>query len=302
MCNRVLKALLDEHIEAHKWCAYMICLQTYIHFGAHCFNVMRLTESRNSPDELLAALNNLTDDPVNGGTYLNPIPDGDINYIASVFRLFGGWTGIVITLALLWIVTSAQEAIRRSFFELFWITHHLFVIFFAFLFVHGIGRQIRGQTNVVEHNPSNCSDSPATWGTSVGCPMPTFAGSDPGTWKWILGPVLLYFLERLLRFFHSLNPSEVTKVVFHPNRVIEIQMKKSKWSARGNDNEVGEYVFLNCRQVSRLEWHPFTLTSAPEEDRLSVHIRIVGDWTGSQGSNLPPQNSSLLVKAYIHWL
>ena len=28
------------------------------------------------------------------------------------------------------------------------------------------------------------------------------------------------------------------------------------------------------------EWHPFTLTSAPEEDLLSVHVRSAGDWTG----------------------
>lgn len=27
------------------------------------------------------------------------------------------------------------------------------------------------------------------------------------------------------------------------------------------------------------QWHPFTLTSAPEEDYISVHIRVAGDWT-----------------------
>lgn len=43
--------------------------------------------------------------------------------------------------------------------------------------------------------------------------------------------------------------------------------------------EVGQYVFIQCPSVSRLEWHPFTLTSAPEEDYFSAHIRIVGDWT-----------------------
>lgn len=43
--------------------------------------------------------------------------------------------------------------------------------------------------------------------------------------------------------------------------------------------EVGQYVFLNCPAISQLEWHPFTMTSAPEEDFFSVHIRSVGDWT-----------------------
>lgn len=45
--------------------------------------------------------------------------------------------------------------------------------------------------------------------------------------------------------------------------------------------EAGQYIFLQCPAVSQLEWHPFTLTSAPEDDFFSVHIRSVGDWTGA---------------------
>lgn len=60
----------------------------------------------------------------------------------------------------------------------------------------------------------------------------------------------------------------------HPSKTLELQMKK-----KGFRMEVGQYVFIQCPSVSRLEWHPFTLTSAPEEDYFSAHIRIVGDWT-----------------------
>jgi hypothetical protein len=37
----------------------------------------------------------------------------------------------------------------------------------------------------------------------------------------------------------------------------------SRWCFGQNKNEVGEYVFLNCRELALFEWHPFTLTSAP---------------------------------------
>ena len=136
--SRTLKAVLEHNIEAHKLCAYMICLMTYSHLISHCFNIMLLTDSHNTSDGLISALNLLIDDGTNS-SYLNPIRSEKVNYIKSVFQLFGGWTGIVITLSLILIVTSAQEPIRRSFFEVFWVTHHLFVVFFAFLIIHGLG-------------------------------------------------------------------------------------------------------------------------------------------------------------------
>ncbi|KAJ0929731.1 putative NAD(P)H oxidase (H(2)O(2)-forming) [Helianthus annuus] len=41
----------------------------------------------------------------------------------------------------------------------------------------------------------------------------------------------------------------------------------------------GEYMFVKCDAVSPFEWHPFSITSAPSDDYLSVHIRALGDWT-----------------------
>jgi len=34
------------------------------------------------------------------------------------------------------------------------------------------------------------------------------------------------------------------------------------------------------------QYHPFTLTSAPEEDYISVHIRCVGDFTNELAKKL----------------
>lgn len=75
-------------------------------------------------------------------------------------------------------------------------------------------------------------------------------------------------------FVKSLTAPPVCQVVMHPSKTLELRMKR-----KGFRMEVGQYVFIQCPSVSRLEWHPFTLTSAPEEDYFSAHIRIVGDWT-----------------------
>ena len=38
---------------------------------------------------------------------------------------------------------------------------------------------------------------------------------------------------------------------------------------------------IACLSLGDSEYHPFTLTSAPHEDFLSLHIRAVGPWTSN---------------------
>jgi len=41
----------------------------------------------------------------------------------------------------------------------------------------------------------------------------------------------------------------------------------------------GMWLRIACDAVGAHEYHPFTITSAPHEDTLSLHIRAVGPWT-----------------------
>jgi NADPH oxidase len=45
----------------------------------------------------------------------------------------------------------------------------------------------------------------------------------------------------------------------------------------------GQWLFLQIPELSHLQWHPFTITSAPEDPYVSIHIRQVGDWTEALG-------------------
>ena len=47
----------------------------------------------------------------------------------------------------------------------------------------------------------------------------------------------------------------------------------------GFDYKSGQWVRIACLALGTNEYHPFTLTSAPHEDTLSLHIRAVGPWT-----------------------
>lgn len=75
-----------------------------------------------------------------------------------------------------------------------------------------------------------------------------------------LAPINPLFLPRLLL-------PDVTKLVFQ--------------KPHGFDYKSGQWVRIACLAHSSMEYHPFTLTSAPHEDLLSLHIRAVGPWTMS---------------------
>lgn len=285
-CPRRARRILDKTIRFHKLCAYAITVITLVHYYAHSANVHRFATAQTEPTFdtsdplekrirvlLIAKLAKFGEK--DGETYLNPIRK-PIYPTGGIFELTGGWTGVIMALCLLLMLTSSTEFIRRSYFELFWYVHHLFIIFFGFMLFHGSGSQIRRQTNTDVHNPEYCST--VDWSTDSKCSttLPQFEGLAPTSWIWIIVPIILYVCERILRLLRYMQPVEILNIVNHPSKVIEIQMKKRDFKAN-----VGQYIFIQCPAISHLEWHPFTLTSAPEEDYFSVHIRIVGDWTSS---------------------
>uniref|UniRef100_A0A0C9S5Y5 TSA: Wollemia nobilis Ref_Wollemi_Transcript_12342_3899 transcribed RNA sequence n=1 Tax=Wollemia nobilis TaxID=56998 RepID=A0A0C9S5Y5_9CONI len=131
-------------------------------------------------------------------------------------------------------------------FNAFWYSHHLFVIVYALLIVHGIKLYLQHK-----------------W-------------YKKSTWMYLAVPVLIYGAERLLRAFRSGYKSvKILKVAIYPGNVLALHMQKPQ----GFKYKSGQYMFVNCPAVSQFEWHPFSITSAPGDDYLSVHIRSIGDWT-----------------------
>lgn len=300
-CRRSIRRQLDKNITFHKCVAYMIALWTVIHVVAHMFNFRNLYDNykecegefNNAEANLSCALQRLANlsDPQTGDNspyWINPIMDANeklpfgLPLIEQGLIPIAGWTGAILTVVFIVMFSSATEFIRRSYFETFWVTHHLFAIYFAMLLIHGTGGIIRPQTNFQSdsgnyHNITKCQEIPNSWNeTDSGCPYPTFVNGLPASWKWCIGPIALYVIERTIRFIRSFLTVTITKVVKHPSNVVELQMKKS-----GFRMQPGQYIFLKCPSVSHVQWHPFTLTSAPEQDHFSVHIRLVGDWTKS---------------------
>ncbi|XP_071819187.1 NADPH oxidase 1-like [Apostichopus japonicus] len=269
---------LDKNITFHKLLAYSIIVLVIMHIVAHCFNMQNLYRAKQNTDAD-SLENRLSNRPNSGEDWVNPISsaprDSTLGFglLEQVLVTRAGWTGALLTLTFLLMISSSTEFMRRSYFEKFWYSHHFFVLYFAMLLLHGTGGLVRKQTNIDEHPPQECQDKP--WDLPD-CPPPTFSGSNAASWKWCIFPLFLYFVERLIRLFRGFQNVIITQVVNHPSRVIELRMSKKGFNALP-----GQYIFIKCPTLSKFQWHPFTLTSAPEDEHFSVHIRCVGDWTNA---------------------
>eukprot|EP00013_Stygamoeba_regulata_P020209 CAMPEP_0177649368 /NCGR_PEP_ID=MMETSP0447-20121125/11346_1 /TAXON_ID=0 /ORGANISM="Stygamoeba regulata, Strain BSH-02190019" /LENGTH=558 /DNA_ID=CAMNT_0019152115 /DNA_START=15 /DNA_END=1691 /DNA_ORIENTATION=- len=107
----------------------------------------------------------------------------------------------------------------------------------------------------------------------------------PRFWKWFAVPAVMYIAERIVREYRTDEKCRVLAVRTHPSDVIEIHMTKAKFMYKP-----GQYLYLCCPYVSSFEYHPFTITTNPEESHVSVHIRCVGPWTRAVRNILAPNN------------
>lgn len=60
----------------------------------------------------------------------------------------------------------------------------------------------------------------------------------------------------------------------------------------------GQYTFIKIPAVAASEWHPFTITSAPGDPFIRVHIRVVGDWTESLWNTMEAHLKEVQVLIY----
>jgi NADPH oxidase 2 len=181
-----------------------------------------------------------------------------VAFLSANFVTGPGVTGWIMTVSLGVMAWFAREKQRRAHFEKFWYTHHLFIVFFINWQLHGMFCMIKPD------RPPYCSFN------TIGV-----------FWRyWLIGGVI-WIIERILREVRSRHVTYISKVIQHPSNVMELQIKKEKTTTRA-----GQYIFISCPEVSYFQWHPFTLTSAPEEDYISVHIRVVGDFTTALAKSL----------------
>ncbi|XP_038057987.1 NADPH oxidase 5-like [Patiria miniata] len=102
----------------------------------------------------------------------------------------------------------------------------------------------------------------------------------PRFWYWFIVPGIIFILERVsqLRLVRQAQFGKmyVEKADLMPSGVTHLMITRPPHF----DYSPGDYLFVNIPQIAKHEWHPFTISSAPEEpDTISLHVRSAGNWT-----------------------
>lgn len=93
---------------------------------------------------------------------------------------------------------------------------------------------------------------------------------------WMLLPILCYACDRFYRFYCTFYPTQLAESVAWDGNILELKIFRPC-----NFNYVsGDYTFVCIPAVSKLQWHPFSLSSDPRDPHLlTIHLRISGNWT-----------------------
>lgn len=136
---------------------------------------------------------------------------------------------------IMWVTTIPR--IRRKFFELFFYTHCLYILFMVFFMLHVA--------------------------ISYACIM------LPGFY--------LFLIDRYLRFLQSRQSSRLVSARVLPCETVELNFSKTP----GLSYTPPSTIFINVPSISKLQWHPFTVTSSSnlEPEKLSVMIKSEGSWS-----------------------
>jgi len=167
-----------------------------------------------------------------------------------------------VTSLFMWILMGggAFWTVRRLYHELFYWTHHFAVVIFFVM----------------------------TWHATM-------------SWYFMGAGLFLYFADHAIRLYNCVG----TETVLDPGRCQVMSVLPGGGRAKGAevvrlaynvrkfdmfvqqplqpvDSQSGQYMFINVPQLSRLQWHPFTISSSGNDTITTHHIKTMGPGTWTQ--------------------
>ncbi|XP_071007469.1 dual oxidase 2-like [Oncorhynchus clarkii lewisi] len=168
------------------------------------------------------------------------------------FQSVPGLTGILLLFIFAFMYVFATQYFRRISFRGFWLTHYLYVVVYILTVIHGSFALLQ----------------------------------EPRFHIYLIPPGLLFLLDKLISLNRKKVEIPVVNATLLPSEVTYLEFKRPQ----GFVYRSGQWVRVACLALGTDEYHPFTLTSAPHEETLSLHIRAIGPWTSHLREAYAPNN------------
>eukprot|EP00931_Biecheleriopsis_adriatica_P034270 TRINITY_DN1980_c0_g1_i1.p1 TRINITY_DN1980_c0_g1~~TRINITY_DN1980_c0_g1_i1.p1 ORF type:complete len:761 (+),score=116.81 TRINITY_DN1980_c0_g1_i1:31-2313(+) len=130
------------------------------------------------------------------------------------------------------IAFGVLPTLRRRFWELFKLSHYMFLVLVPTTIIHG----------------SN-------------------------SWYFVAPGVLLWVTDAILRFGQAVEKVDVDSACTHSIGDGDITELCVRWPGSSRLHSPGMFCWINCPQLSHVEWHPFSLSSSPADEIQSFHIK-----------------------------
>lgn len=169
-----------------------------------------------------------------------------------LFQTVTGITGIILFLLVCIIFIFAHPRIRQKAYSYFWSTHSLYVLLYILSLVHGLAK---------------------------------LTGA-PRFWMFFVGPAILFTLDKIISLQTKYMELEILETELLPSDVTRVKFKRPpnfKYLS-------GQWIRMSCTNFKSREYHSLTLTSAPHENYLSVHVKAQGPWSWKLRNYLDPNN------------
>ncbi|XP_075064232.1 dual oxidase 1-like [Mixophyes fleayi] len=157
------------------------------------------------------------------------------------FETVPGLTGVLLLAVMALIYVFSTYHFRRVSFRGFWVMHHLYVLFYVLTIIHGSFALIQ----------------------------------QPRFHIFFIAPATIFVIDKLISLSRKKTEIDVLDMQQLPSGVLHLKFQRPTEF----DYKSGQWVRIASLSLGTDEYHPFTLTSAPHEDTLSLHIRAVGPWT-----------------------
>lgn len=169
-----------------------------------------------------------------------------------VFQTVTGTTGLFLWILCSIVYVFAHRQVRQRAYSYFWSTHKLYYLIYALTLLHGSSK---------------------------------LTGS-PRFWIFFIIPAILFTIDKIMSLQAKLWQLEIFETECLPSDVIAIKFARPpsfKFLS-------GQWIRVACTAFRPHEFHAFTITSAPQDDYLSVHVRAQGPWTWKLRNLFDPTN------------